>query len=214
MRPRAGLSASVAASLLSLLVLGVLGSPPASAQDGGMDRLYVTIHATSSGINPVFVRNLIVVGAVPTLVNVTVINDDPLAMEHSFSIGTAADPQDKIVDTGTFPAGLTRYVEFIVWENTIESGGRNETAEAAAGGGIRFYCIPHRVAGMVGRIVIGGLPATAEEAPEKGVFLRAYWIGVLGMAGTLLLIGISYFVIKSSSRHFTDHHEHIRRGGP
>jgi len=37
MRSRAVLSASVAASLLSLLVLSVLGSPPASAQDGGME---------------------------------------------------------------------------------------------------------------------------------------------------------------------------------
>jgi len=41
-----------------------------------------------------------------------------------------------------------------------------------------------------------------------------YGIGLLGFAGTLLLVGISYFVIKGSSRHYRDHHEHIRRGGP
>jgi hypothetical protein len=66
---------------------------------------------------------------------------------------------------------------------------------------------------MVGYIAIGGA-AEATEPQEKGVYLRAYWIGLLGFAGTLLLVGISYFVIKGSSRHYRDHHEHIRRGGP
>jgi hypothetical protein len=66
---------------------------------------------------------------------------------------------------------------------------------------------------MFGHIVIGGAAETAER-PEMGVFLRAYWIGLLGIAATLVLVVVSYFVIKGSSRHYRDHHEHIRRGGP
>jgi len=52
---------------------------------------------------------------------------------------------------------------------------------------------------MEGFIAIGGVTATTEP-PEKGVFLRAYWIGLLGFAGTLLLVGTSYFVRVSSMK--------------
>jgi hypothetical protein len=64
---------------------------------------------------------------------------------------------------------------------------------------------------MQGRIVLA-----SEQAPEaeKGILLRAYWIGIIGIAATLGWVGVSYFVIKSSSRHFTDHREHVRRGLP
>jgi len=49
---------------------------------------------------------------------------------------------------------------------------------------------------------------------EKGILLRAYWIGIIGIAATLLWVIISYFLIKSSSRHHTDHREHVRKGLP
>jgi len=52
------------------------------------------------------------------------------------------------------------------------------------------------------------------QPTEKGILLRAYWIGIIGIAATLLWTIISYFVIKTSSRHFRDHSEHARRGGP
>ena len=68
--------------------------------------------------------------------------------------------------------------------------------------------------GMVGHVVLGTGQSAPTTTPAEGVFLRAYWIGLLGIAGTFLLIGISYFVIKGSSRHFRDHSEHVRRGGP
>src|SRR5207237_8482210 len=85
--------------------------------------------------------------------------------------------------------------------------------EPAAGGGIVFYCIPHRGTGMVGSIALAGA-LTAGTPPEKGILLRAYWIGIIGIAATLLWTIISYFLIKSSSRHFRDHREHVRRGLP
>src|SRR2546430_1386147 len=68
-------------------------------------------------------------------------------------------------------------------------------------------------AGIAGRIALAGAPAGGQPA-EKGILLRAYWIGIIGIAATLLWVIISYFLIKSSSRHHTDHREHVRKGLP
>jgi hypothetical protein len=65
---------------------------------------------------------------------------------------------------------------------------------------------------MVGNLVVGGV--SAPESPEIGVFLRAYWIGLIGLAAMLVWTGITYFIIKGSSRHLRDHHDHIRKGLP
>jgi hypothetical protein len=64
---------------------------------------------------------------------------------------------------------------------------------------------------MVGQIALASLPA---PTPEKGILLRAYWIGIIGIAVTLVWVGIAYYVIKSSSGHFKDHSEHVRKGLP
>ena len=84
-------------------------------------------------------------------------------------------------------------------------------APEAGSNGILFFCIPHRGAGMTGQIVLASVPPAAAE---KGILLRAYWIGIIGIAVTLAWTGITYFVIKSSSRHFVDHAEHVRKGLP
>ena len=89
--------------------------------------------------------------------------------------------------------------------------GTQFTPQPSPAGGILFYCIPHQTAGMVGRIALAGL---APPPVEKGILLRAYWIGLIGIAVTLLWVVISYYIIKSSSRHFKDHAEHVRRGLP
>src|SRR5256885_1736245 len=81
----------------------------------------------------------------------------------------------------------------------------------SSGQGIRWFCIPHRTAGMTGEILLAGLTA---PTPEKGILIRAYWIGIIGIAATLAWTIISYFIIKSSSRHFKDHSEHLRKGLP
>jgi len=215
MRAHAALAVFLAAAVLAGALAGPLARP-ARAQDVPPPKLYWTLRATTVDGLPVFVGDEIIIPQIPTVLNVTVINDDPAAgMMHTFTIRSAeaSPPTPYIVDTGMFSPGEQRSVEFtIVEEDRIVSGARNETAELD-GGLIKFFCVPHEAAGMTGRIVVGGV-ATAAEPPEKGVFLRAYWIGLLGMAGTLLLIGLSYFVVKSSSRHFTDHRQHVRRGGP
>ena len=59
-----------------------------------------------------------------------------------------------------------------------------------------------------------GHPGVPPGVLEKGILLRAYWIGLIGIAVTLLWVVISYYIIKSSSHHFKDHAEHVRRGLP
>ena len=215
MRAHAALAVFLTAAVLAGSLAGPFGGV-ARAQDLPPPKLYWTLRATSVDGLPVYVGDEIIIPQVPTVLNVTVINDDPLpGVMHTFTIRSTAEnpPTPYIVDTGMFNPGERRTVEFTIVEpDRIVSGSRNETAELA-GGLVKFFCIPHEAAGMVGRIVVGGAPAV-EEAPEMGVFLRAYWIGLLGIAGTLVLVGLSYFVVKSSSRHLVDHREHVRRGGP
>ena len=220
MRNRAVLASTLAVLFLALPLSTIL--PNSTALDVPPPRLYITLVATEVGANPRFTpqdaqsQTIIVVPQVPVVLNITLIFDDVL--DHSFTI-RSTDPAaasaylvnvDLPVSMGR---GNSKTVEFlIVEEDRIVFEGRNETVETG-GSGIRFFCVPHEAADMEGFIAIGGVTATTEP-PEKGVFLRAYWIGLLGFAGTLLLVGTSYFVIKGSSRHYRDHHEHIRRGGP
>jgi hypothetical protein len=184
--------------------------------------LYWTLVAFDDGTTTRFLpqtanrETVIVVPQVPVVLNLTLIFEG--IMGHTFTIAsTAASPPSPNLVNVDLPLSLgtgnSRSVEFTIFSvDRIVFGPRNETVERQ-GTRIRFFCIPHVGAGMFGYIAIGGA-TEATEPPEKGVFLRAYWIGLLGFAGTLLLVGISYFVIKGSSRHYRDHHEHIRRGGP
>jgi len=153
-----------------------------------------------------FARNLILITEVPIRLIVTFHNND--TMQHSFTIN---DENGTIkINTELVSPGLNVTLNFTVVSMTlIAYNGTQFRPEPAAGGGIVFYCIPHRGTGMVGSIALaGGTP------PEKGILLRAYWIGIIGIAATLLWTIISYFLIKSSSRHFRDHREHVRRGLP
>jgi len=219
---------AVLAAVFGLLIVGTALLGPAAriarADSIPPPRLYVTVEATTVGGRLVFLPQtngaaVIVVPQVPVLLNVTVRNVDPTpGMSHTFTIRSTATnpPTPFIVNTGILDPGEQATVEFLI-ESVggvfrIVSGARNETAQVE-GSQIRFFCQPHESLNMIGHIVVGGVTQPTEE-PSKGVFLRAYWIGLLGIAGTLLLIVISYFVIKSSSRHYVDHHEHIRRGGP
>jgi len=220
MRNRAVLSMALAVLVLALPLAAMV--PTSSGADVPLPRLYVTLVATEVGANPRFTpqnaegETVIVIPQVPIILNITLIFDDTL--DHTFTIRStdAAAPAPQLVNVNLPVAmgrGNNKTVEFtIVDMGRILYEGRNETVEAQ-GSRIRFFCIPHEAASMVGFIALGGTQG-GQESPEKGVFLRAYWIGLLGFAATLLLVGISYFVIKGSSRHYQDHHEHIRRGGP
>jgi hypothetical protein len=215
----------VLASTLAVIFLAFPLSalvPTSMAADVPLPRWEETLFATELGQNPRFVpqtaqgETVIVVPRVPVIVNLTIIFDD--VFDHTFTIRStdAAAPTENLINVDlpvSMGRGNAKTVEFtIVERGKILFGTRNETVETV-GSRIKFFCLPHEAAGMVGYIAIGGA-AEATEPQEKGVYLRAYWIGLLGFAGTLLLVGISYFVIKGSSRHYRDHHEHIRRGGP
>ena len=181
-----------------------------SAQTGPPPTYSVTVIGETVGTKQQFARNLILVTEVPIHLIVTFHNND--TMQHSFTI---ADVDGAIkINTGLVSPGLNVTLNFTVMSMTlIAYNGTQFRPEPTADGGVVFYCIPHRPSGMIGSISLAGAPTTS-TAPEKGILLRAYWIGIIGIAATLLWTIISYFLIKSSSRHFRDHREHVRRGLP
>jgi hypothetical protein len=134
-------------------------------------------------------------------------------MVHTFSIANSDNSVIVInnVTTGSVAPGANLSFEFHINSLTnITYKGASFTPESS-GQGIRWFCIPHRGAGMTGEILLAGLTA---PTPEKGILIRAYWIGIIGIAATLAWTIVSYFIIKSSSRHFKDHSEHLRKGLP
>ncbi|HWM50337.1 MAG TPA: plastocyanin/azurin family copper-binding protein [Thermoplasmata archaeon] len=198
----------VATSLLLLAAVPIFGSPVVQAVP--IPRFALTILGETNGTKQQFSQTLIAVSVVPIELSVTFHNND--TMGHSFTIDDVNQTPHRI-DTGTLGPGQTKFLNFTVLSMTrILYNGTTFTPEVAPQGGILFFCIPHRGAGMVGRIAMAGV--TTAPSGEKGILLRAYWIGIIGIAATLLWTIISYFVIKSSSRHFRDHSEHVRRGGP
>ena len=184
--------------------------PRVSAQAVAPPTFSVTVIGETVGNKQQFARNQILVTEVPIHLIVTFHNND--TMQHSFTI---ADVNGSVqINTGLVNPGLNVTVNFTVGSMTLISyNGTQFRPEPAPSGGILFYCIPHRGTGMTGSIALAGAPSTG-TTPEKGILLRAYWIGIIGIAAMLLWTIISYFLIKSSSRHFTDHHEHVRKGLP
>ena|SRR3989442_728793 len=172
-------------------------------------KLTVKIEA-GEGAQLIFNPATIILPVVPIILNVTVINNstDP-SMSHTFSINDNTGAS-RIEITVSHP-GANASVEFTVNStNQIYFRGQLFQAEASPAGGILFFCRPHRSVNMVGKLVVGGLATT--PPPEIGVFLRAYWIGLIGLAAMLLWTVITYFIIKASTRHHTDHRDHLRRG--
>ncbi|SRR5712691_2170987 len=156
----------------------------------------------------VFSRTQLLIPEVPLQLTITFHNND--TMNHTFTIN---DVNGTVrINTGPLLPGQNATLNFTVATMTriVLSNGTSFVPEAS-GSGIRFYCIPHGGGGMVGQISLASLPA---PTPEKGILLRAYWIGIIGIAVTLVWVGIAYYVIKSSSRHFVDHSEHVRKGLP
>jgi len=186
---------------------------------GGMPEVFVRLNVTSvteaGNLHFRFVPDKIIVGQKNTRLNITVVNVDPTLTAHTFSINPKAG-RPPILE---FPLNANDRVQFslVVLDTTkIEYGGRTiDTAAQEDTKGIEFYCFPHKGDKMVGSIVIGGAATTtAAEGRELGVFLRAYWIGVIGILATILLTVISYWIIKGQSRHYRDHTEHVRKGLP
>lgn len=195
---------------LAILLLSVISGSVVEPARASPPKLFVTIYGTSDNGTGAyrFEPEQIVVPEAGTILNVTVVNWDT-TIRHTFSIrdvgGTA------VVDLD-LPGNATGSVEFTVLDRRkISVNGTEYDVEGLAGGN-RVYCDPHEAIGMILSIVIGGV--TEEPGVEMGtVLLRAYWIGLIGFGATILWIIIAYFLVKSGSRHFRDHREHIRRGG-
>lgn len=191
---------------LAAVYVGPLSlSVPVTAQG---TRLEVTIGVDPGG-NTVFSPQTIRIPDVNLTLKVTFRNNytNP-GQVHTFTLSNAVG--DPVIDTDNVAPGGNATVEFHIISLTNISFNGSFFRPEALGRGIRFFCIPHFTT-MQGTILLASLPA---EEGEKGVLLRAYWIGIIGIAATLGWVGISYFVIKSSSRHFKDHREHVRRGLP
>jgi len=177
-------------------------------------KLYVTVGVDQGGATH-FLPATIIIPQVNITLNVTFVNNYTVGggMVHTFSIANSDNSVIVInnLTTGSVAPGANLSFEFHINSLTnITYKGVSFTPESS-GQGIRWYCIPHRGAGMTGEILLAGLTA---PTPEKGILIRAYWIGIIGIAATLAWTIVSYFLIKSSSRHFKDHSEHLRKGLP
>ncbi len=184
--------------------------PVVAAQTTPIPTLSLTIVGETNNSKQVFSKNLILLPELPYNLVITFHNGDPV-MAHSFTIADVnGTPQINSLILNPGAPNVT--LSFTVLSLTrIAYNGTQFTPQPSPAGGILFYCIPHQTAGMVGRIDLAGL---APPPVEKGILLRAYWIGLIGIAVTLLWVVISYYIIKSSSHHFKDHAEHVRRGLP
>lgn len=196
----------------SLLIIGCAPFLAASAQaQGAIPQLILTINGQELAGRPVFAPSLILVPQVPIEIIVTFHNNETTPnMQHSFTLDDSSNTRR--IDTDLLNPGQNATVNFTVLSMTrIRLANGTEFTPEASGAAILFYCVPHRTLGMTGQIA---LATAAPATPEKGILVRAYWIGIIGIAAMLVWIGISYFLIKSSSRHFTDHREHVRKGLP
>lgn len=179
---------------------------PHGARAAETPKLVLTVES-GPGDTFVFSPAKIVLPQVPIILNITVWNNGTTG-PHTFSIRDS-DGTTRI-EVWVRNEGERAQLEFAVNStNEIYYDGQLFRAQTQAGG-ILFYCAPHEAVGMVGTIVLGGGEVTPSE--NLGIFLRAYWIGLIGLAAMLVWIGITYFIVKSSSSHFKDHREHIRRG--
>jgi len=206
--------------LVTAVLIAIFAVPPAisvaSATPSGPTvalgpKLYVTVGVDQGGATH-FLPATIIIPQVNITLNITFVNNYTVGggMVHTFSIDNS-DNSVREISTGNVNPGSNVSFEFHINSLTnITYNGTSFTPESS-GQGIRWYCIPHRAAGMTGEILLAGLTA---PTPEKGILIRAYWIGIIGIAATLAWTIISYFIIKSSSGHFKDHHEHIRKGLP
>ncbi len=199
----------IMAAVLSVMTALAASASTAHAQTVPTPTLSLVVFGETVGTRQQFDPSTLLIPQVPINIVLTFHNND--TMDHTFTINDVNGTPARI-NTGLVTPGQNVTLNFTVITLTqVRYNGTTFTPEAGARG-ILFYCIPHRAVGMTGQIVLASVVTTT--TPEKGILLRAYWIGIIGIAATLLWTVISYFIIKSSSRHFTDHSEHVRKGLP
>src|SRR5256712_4826656 len=208
----------VTAVLIAIFVvppsISVASATPAGPEVAQSPRLYYTVGVDQTGATR-FLPATLIIPQVNITLNITFVNNYTVGggMVHTFSIANSDNSAIVInnLTTGSVAPGSNLSFEFHINSLTnITYKGVSFTPESS-GQGIRWFCIPHHTAGMTGEIVLAGPTA---PTPEKRILIRAHWVGLLGIAATLAWTIISYFIIKSSSPHFKDHSEHLRKGLP
>lgn len=195
-----------------------IGSPAAAVPE-----LTIQIRGESLGTSFVFVPSVILVPQVPIVLNITFYNNQSVSstVAHTFTIDDAQG--NHAIDTGLVSPQTNVSLRFRINSMTNVTFSNSTVTNRSftpgppplgtANGTVQWYCIPHVGLGMKGTIALAGLQPT-KGPEENGVFLRAYWIGIIGIAAMLVWIGISYFIIKGSSPRFKDNREHVRKGLP
>ncbi len=217
---------------VAVVMLAVFVSPiPVSATASGpvpgpkafVSELSIQVIGESSGSSFVFSPAAILIPKVPIILNITFYNNQSVstAVQHTFTIND--NKGNPVINTGVVNPQTNVSFQFTINSMTnITFSNRTVTNRSFTpgpppsgtdNGTIQWYCIPHVSLGMKGVIMLAGVQqATGPEV--NGVFLRAYWIGLIGIAAMLVWIGISYFIIKGSSPRFKDNREHLRKGLP
>ncbi len=200
--------------LVAAVILTVSALPAASrpAVAAAVPELRITVLGEQNGTSFVFTPSQIRLPQVPILVNITFINNQTSTsnVRHTFSIDNTGGT--RVLDYDLAPQENATFEIRVNSMTNITWNGTSFTPAVGPTGGIRFYCIYH-LPNMVGEMTLAGAP-TAAGPVENGVFLRAYWIGLIAIAAMLVWIGISYYIIKGSSPRFKDHREHVRKGLP
>ena len=199
----------VAAVILTVSALPAASAPVAAST---IPVLSITIEGLQNGTAFQFSPSQILLPQVPIILNVTFYNNQSVAsgVPHTFTINNnAAKP---VINSDLKPQENATFQFTVNSLTNITYNGTSFTPEVGPTGGIRFYCVYHQPQ-MVGEIVLAGAPSAAGQE-QKGMFLRAYWIGIIGIAAMLVWVGISYFIIKGSTPRFKDHKEHVRKGLP
>ncbi|HII40669.1 MAG TPA: hypothetical protein HA326_05570 [Thermoplasmata archaeon] len=199
----------VAAVILTVSALPAASAPVAAST---IPVLSITIEGLQNGTAFQFSPSQILLPQVPIILNVTFYNNQSVAsgVPHTFTINNnAAKP---VINSDLKPQENATFQFTVNSLTNITYNGTSFTPEAGPTGGIRFYCVYHQPQ-MVGEIVLAGAPSAAGQE-QKGMFLRAYWMWIIGIAAMLVWVGISYFIIKGSTPRFKDHKEHVRKGLP
>ncbi len=211
----------VAAVMAAVFAAPIFGSPAAAAASSpAIPTLSMTVLGQSTSGKPYFQtvgltqQNQILIPQVPIRINATFVNNESVTAglgAHTFTIDDTAGHH--MVSVLLQPQSNYTLTFTINSMTNVTVNGTSFTPVAGSTGGIQYYCIPHKGLGMIGEIVL----ATASQVPappQKGINIRAYWIGMIGIISMIVWVGISYFVIKTSSLRFKDHKEHVRKGLP
>ena len=174
--------------------------------------LSLTIIGNTVNGQPRFDIGAIYLPQVPIVLNLTFFNNETLGdgVDHTFTIDDANG--NHAINSGLIGPQESALLTFTINSLTnITYNGTSFTPLNPGNGTVEYFCIPHQALGMVGYILMAGAPVTAAQ-PQKGIVIRAYWIGIIAFVAMLIWIGIAYFVIKSSSPRFRDSKDHVRRG--